>query len=135
LCYLVGGFVPKVIINVFYYFLIVIFNFFYTTIFWDPAKIAEQLRKSSVSITGTTPGKPTEEFLSRKVEAVSLAGGVFLCGILILYDSFKFIRQTTLLNQLNISSLMIVIGVTYELQKTIRAMYKNVIVIEKETII
>jgi hypothetical protein len=30
---------------------------------------------------------------------------------------------------------MIVIGVTYELQKTIRAMYKNVIVIEKETII
>jgi preprotein translocase subunit SecY len=135
LSYLVGGFVPKVIINVFYYFLIVIFNFFYTTIFWDPAKIAEQLRKSSVSITGTTPGKPTEEFLSRKVEAVSLAGGVFLCGILILYDSFKFIRQTTLLNQLNISSLMIVIGVTYELQKTIRAMYKNVIVIEKETII
>jgi preprotein translocase subunit SecY len=125
LSYLVGGFVPKVIINVFYYFLIVIFNFFYTTIFWDPAKIAEQLRKSSVSITGTTPGKPTEEFLSRKVESVSLAGGVFLCGILILYDSFKFIRQTTLLNQLNISSLMIVIGVTYELQKTIRALYKN----------
>jgi hypothetical protein len=103
----------------------------------DPA-VAEKA-PSSISLAPSTPppqaklspGKPTEEFLSRKVEAVSLAGGVFLCGILILYDSFKFIRQTTLLNQLNISSLMIVIGVTYELQKTIRAMYKNVIFIEK----
>jgi hypothetical protein len=30
-----------------------------------------------------------------------------------------------LLNQINISSLIIVVGVAYEIQKTIRSLYKN----------
>ena len=30
--------------------LIIAFNYFYTSVFWDPEKISEQLRKASVSI-------------------------------------------------------------------------------------
>ena len=49
-----------------------------------------------------------------------------LCGILILYDFVKQITNSTLLNQLNISSLMIAIGVAFEIQKSLQALYKNV---------
>jgi preprotein translocase subunit SecY len=40
----------KIINDIIYYLLIIGFNYFYTTIFWDPEKISEQLRKASVSI-------------------------------------------------------------------------------------
>ena len=33
----------------------------------------------------------------------------------------------SLLNQINISSLIILVGVAYEVQKTIRALYKNTV--------
>ena len=36
--------------NFIYYLLIIGFNYFYTIVFWDPDKISEQLRKSSVAI-------------------------------------------------------------------------------------
>lgn len=132
LSYLLGENFPKIVINIFYYLLIVIFNYFYTTVFWDPEKISEQLRKSSVAIEDVTPGTPTAEFLNEKVKATSIAGGIGLCIVLIIYDIFKQITQSTLLNQLNISSLMIVIGVTYELQKTIRALYKNILFLKEQ---
>jgi preprotein translocase subunit SecY len=32
---------------------------FYTIVFWDPEKIAEQLRKASVSVVNVTPGRET----------------------------------------------------------------------------
>ena len=52
---------------------------------------------------------------------------IFLCFILILYDLFKQIISGPLLTQINISSLIILVGVAYEVQKTIRSLYKNVI--------
>ena len=36
-----------------------------------------------------------------------------------MYDSFKGILNSTLLNQLNISSLIILVGVAFEIQKTL----------------
>lgn len=112
----------------FYYALVICFNYFYTLVFWDPEKISEQLRKASVSIVNVTPGKETISYLGNVVKSSSLLGGIFLCFILFLYE---FIRQTTqsaLLNQLNISSAIILVGVAYELQKTIQSLYKNIIV-------
>jgi preprotein translocase subunit SecY len=53
-------------------------------------------------------------------------GGVFLCIILYSYDLIKQLLNSPFLNQLNISSLIILVGVIYELQKTIKALYKTV---------
>jgi preprotein translocase subunit SecY len=112
--------------NVIYYLLIVGFNYFYTIIFWDPEKISEQLRKASVSVVNVTPGRETISYLENVVRSSSLLGGISLCIILFLYDFFKQIINGYLLNQINISSLIILVGVAYEVQKTIRALYKNV---------
>jgi preprotein translocase subunit SecY len=113
--------------NIFYYLLIIGFNYFYTIIFWDPEKISEQLRKASVSVVNVTPGRETISYLENVVRSTSLLGGISLCVILFLYDFFKQIINGYLLNQINISSLIILVGVAYEVQKTIRALYKNVL--------
>jgi preprotein translocase subunit SecY len=117
----------KLIINVIYYFLIVGFNYFYTIVFWDPEKISEQLRKASVSLVNVTPGKETISYLENVVKSSSILGGIFLCVILLLYDCFKQFTNSNLLNQLNISSLIILIGVAFEIQKTLKASYKNIL--------
>jgi preprotein translocase subunit SecY len=117
----------KIIETIFYYLCIIVFNYFYTIVFWDPEKISEQLRKASVSLVDVTPGQDTVVYLNRVVRTSSLSGGVFLCYILLTYDIVKQTLNTIALNQLNISSLIILIGVTFEIQKTIKALYKNVL--------
>ena len=111
--------------NGIYYFLIITFNYFYTIIFWDPEKISEQLRKTSVSLVNIRPGKETLAYLEKLVFLTSLLGGIFLCGLLISYDFIKDFIHGSILSQINISSLIIFVGISYELQKTIRALYKN----------
>ena len=120
---LVGPF--KLLNSLLYYLLIIGFNYFYTIVFWDPEKISEQLRKASVSVVNITPGKETVSYLENVVRATSIIGGIFLCGILVSYEIVKQLIKGNLLNQINISSLIIVVGVAYELQKTVRALYKN----------
>ena len=117
----------KLLNNIFYYFLIVGFNYFYTVVFWDPEKISEQLRKASVSVVNITPGRETISYLENVVRSTSIIGGLSLCVILFLYDFFKQIFNGYLLNQINISSLIILVGVAYEIQKTIRSLYKNIL--------
>ena len=115
----------KFVNDIIYYLLIIGFNYFYTTIFWDPEKISEQLRKASVSIVNITPGKETVSYLENVVKSTSILGGIFLCSILIAYDVCKSIINGVLLNQLNISSLIILVGVSFEIQKNIKSLYKN----------
>ncbi len=117
----------KFLVNGFYYLAIILFNYFYTTVFWDPEKISEQLRKSSVSIVNITPGRQTVTYLENVVRTSSILGGIFLCLILYLYDFLKQILNSYFLNQISISSLIILVGVIYELQKTIRGMYKTIL--------
>jgi preprotein translocase subunit SecY len=117
----------KILNTIIYYLLIIGFNYFYTIVFWDPEKISEQLRKASVSIVNITPGRETISYLENVVRSTSIIGGIFLCGILVSYDIVKQLINGSLLNQINISSLIIVVGVAYEIQKTIRALYKNML--------
>ena len=113
--------------NFIYYLLIIGFNYFYTIIFWDPEKISEQLRKASVSVLNVTPGKDTISYLENVVRSTSILGGIFLCFILFSFDFIKKFIDGPLLNQINISSLIILVGVAYEIQKTVRSLYKNVL--------
>jgi preprotein translocase subunit SecY len=125
--YLTQNFVQenKIIGTLLYYLLIIGFNYFYTIVFWDPEKISEQLRKASVSVVNITPGKETVSYLENVVKLSSISGGILLCTILFFYDFLKQFINGYLLNQLNISSLIIVVGVAYEIQKTTRSLFKN----------
>ena len=117
----------KIVINILYYLAVILFNYFYTNVFWDPEKISEQLRKSSVSIVNVTPGRQTVAYLENVVRSSSVVGGLFLCFILYSYDLLKTLLNSSFLNQINISSVIILVGVIFEIQKTIRGMYKTIV--------
>ena len=70
-------------------------------------------------------GDKHQKFVCKK--SVPLIGGIFLCFILLLYESIKQLINGPLLNQINISSLIILVGVAYEIQRTIRSLYKNIL--------
>lgn len=112
----------KFISNIIYYCLIIIATYFSTSAFWDPQKIAENLRKSSVSIVDVTPGKETVLCLESAVRSSSILGGILLCFILIFSEIVKKLINGPLLNQLNISSLIIFVGVCFDLQKSLRSL-------------
>ena len=103
--------IPEEISQPLYYALIVVFNYFYTTIFWDPEKISEELRKSSVAIEGVESGEKTKKYLENQVKATSLVGGLSLVAILIAYEFIKNQSKSPFLGQINISSLIIAIGI------------------------
>jgi preprotein translocase subunit SecY len=117
--------IPEEISQPLYYALIVVFNYFYTTIFWDPEKISEELRKSSVAIEGVESGEKTKKYLENQVKATSLVGGLSLVAILIAYEFIKNQSKSPFLGQINISSLIIAIGISSEVAKTVQAVYKN----------
>ena len=77
----------KVVNNLIYYVLIIGFNYFYTIVFWDPEKIAEQLRKASVSVVNVTPGRETVSYLENVVRSTSMIG-VYLYVLYCFYMIF-----------------------------------------------
>jgi len=107
--------------NTIYYILIVASNFFYTSVFWDAEKVSEQLRKSSVSIVNKTPGKETTNYLSKVVRRTAIRGGILLSSILLGYDIVKNLTNSSVLAQLNISSLIVTIGILNEISKNLQS--------------
>lgn len=92
--------------------LIVMFNFFYVTIQYNPIEMANQLRQNNGSIPGIRPGKPTQEYISRVLSKITVIGAVFLAVIAI---SPMIISMFTGVNlQLGGTSLIIVVGVAID---------------------
>lgn len=100
--------------------LVVLFTYFYTAIVFEPHAVSENLQKHGGFIPGIRPGKPTEEFLSKVVNRITLAGSLFLGVIAVL----PFIAQSAS----NIStiavggaSVLIVVGVVLDIMRQISA--------------
>jgi len=61
-----------------YFILVVMFTFFYTSIIFEPKKVADNLQKSGAFVPGVRPGVETEEHIGKIVNRVTLPGAVFL---------------------------------------------------------
>jgi len=70
--------------NVVYFVLVVGFTYFYTSIVFNPEKIAENLQKNGGFIPGTRPGAQTIKYLNYVLNRITAAGAVFLGMIAIL---------------------------------------------------
>ncbi|MDO4952305.1 MAG: preprotein translocase subunit SecY [Synergistaceae bacterium] len=66
---------------VLYVILIVFFGFFYTAVVFKPDEIAENMKKNGGFILGIRPGKPTEEYIEKVMERITLAGSAALALI------------------------------------------------------
>jgi preprotein translocase subunit SecY len=97
---------------------IVVFTFFYVQVSFDPYQQADTIRKQGGYIPGIRPGPPTETYLSRILNRITLPGSLFLAGVALV--------PSVLLSAWHITSipffgttLLISVGVALETNKQI----------------
>lgn len=64
-----------------YFILVVVFTYFYTSVTFEPHRVAENLQKSGAFVPGVRPGRETEEYIGKVVTRITLPGALFL-GVL-----------------------------------------------------
>jgi len=105
-----------------YYVLVIIFTYFYVSVTFKPADLAESIQKRGGFIPGTRPGAATAAMLSKISNRLNLWGGLFLGFIAIvplLFTMFTALGRQSLI--ISGSSLIIVVGVVMELIRQINA--------------
>ncbi|HEX5587254.1 MAG TPA: preprotein translocase subunit SecY, partial [Acidimicrobiia bacterium] len=102
----------------FYTVLIIFFAYFYTAIAFNPQQQADIIRKQGGFIPGIRPGPPTERYLAKVLNRITLPGSLFLAAIAItpllvfnLWDIRQFPFGGT--------ALLITVGVALETMKQI----------------
>lgn len=109
----------ETIYSIFYFLLIILFTYFYTSIVFKADKISENLNKQGAYIPGIRPGKETEGYLNNVSGKLVIAGAVFLAIVAILPNFMgKLFSITSVMSG---SSLLIVVGVVIETVKQLEA--------------
>jgi preprotein translocase subunit SecY len=105
----------------FYFLLVVFFTYFYTAFQFRPDQTADFLRKNGGFIPGIRPGRPTEEFLARITNRITLGGALFLASVAVLplLVGIAFPGGQNL--QLGGTSVLIVVSVVVETMKQLEA--------------
>jgi len=104
-----------------YFVLVVFFTYFYTAFQFRPDQTADFLRKNGGFIPGIRPGRPTEEFLSRVTNRITLGGAAFLGGLAVLPLIVAQLIPGTQGLQLGGTSILIVVSVVVETMKQLEA--------------
>ncbi len=106
--------------------LIIGFAYFYNAIAFDPARRADELRKSGGFITGVRPGPQTERYLSKVLNRITLPGSLFLAAIALIPSALLFQLLGSGGNNVGLLgfsgiSILIGVGVSLELMKQINS--------------
>ena len=101
-----------------YALMIVFFAYFYTAIAFNPAQQADIIRKQGGFIPGIRPGPPTERYLAKVLNRITLPGSLFLMTIaLVPFLVLKLWHITQF--PFGGTSLLITVGVALETMKQI----------------
>lgn len=105
-----------------YFVLVVAFSFFYSTVTFNPTRIAEDLQKYGGFIPGIRPGKSTSNYLQQILVRITLIGGLFLGVIAVLPYALQAVFPDIGSLALGGTSLLIVIAVILETAKQVESM-------------
>lgn len=99
--------------NAMYVALIVFFTFFYTAVAFNPADVADNLKKHGGYIPGIRPGKATSDFIDRILSRVTCGGAIYLSIICVLptFLIAQFGIPASLAFTFGGTSLLILVGV------------------------
>ncbi len=100
--------------------LTVAFTYFYTSIVFQPEKIAENLQKQGAFVPGIRPGRATAEYLNEVISRITLGGALFLGVIAVTPFIAQYFTKTQVL-ALGGTSLLIVISVVIESVKQVES--------------
>ncbi len=116
-----------------YFFMVVIFTFFYTTVLFDQQNYGENLKRVGAQIPGVNRGAPTQKYLKRVQSLITLPGALFLGLVAILpylvglaLQGFGIASTSSSSSLLLVSSsgLLIVVGVVRDTFMNIEAELK-----------
>ena len=103
-----------------YLLLIVGFTFFYTYATFNPAEIANNIKKNGGFIPGIRAGKPTSDYLGSVLSKLLWFGGIFLALIAILPMLVRFVPGVDL--AFGGTSILIVVGVALEMVQQLESL-------------
>lgn len=106
--------------NLFYFILVFVFTYLYTTVRFNPEEIAKDLRSAGSFIPGIRPGPPTVSYLQRLLNRITPVGAVFL-GLIAILPSL--VSKMTSINNFTVggTSLLIIVSVVLELTRTLES--------------
>src|SRR6202165_5155798 len=102
----------------FYTILIIFFAYFYTAIAFNPAQQADIIRKQGGFIPGIRPGPPTEKYLAKVLNRITLPGAIFLM-IIAMLPMIVFALWNISQFPFGGTALLITVGVALETMKQI----------------
>lgn len=95
--------------------LIIFFNYFYTTVTFNPVEIAQNMKQNGGFIPGIRPGRATVEYLTKVMSRISFVGAIFLAVVATLPT---IVGQLTGMNiHFGGTSLLIAVGVAIDTMK------------------
>ena len=98
---------------------IIFFTYFYTAIIFNPADVADNLKKYGGFIPGIRPGAKTAEFIEKVLDRITFIGAIYLAlisifpEVLIIWGNVPFFFGGT--------ALLIVVGVALDTAQQIEA--------------
>ncbi|MBI3600195.1 MAG: preprotein translocase subunit SecY [Nitrospinae bacterium] len=101
-----------IIYTLLYVAMIFFFCYFYTAIIFNPADVADNMKKHGGFIPGIRPGKPTSEFIDKTLSRVTFGGAAYLSLICVLPD--YLIKYFNIPFYFGGTGLLIVVGVAMD---------------------
>ena len=102
-----------------YFIFIILFNYFYVSIQYNPIEIANNLKKNNGAIPGYRTGKPTSDYIMKVLGKIILIGALFLGVIAVFPIALQGITQMNI--ALGGTTVLIVVGVALETVKTLES--------------
>jgi preprotein translocase subunit SecY len=106
--------------GIFYFILVILFNYFYVAIIFNPEKISENLQKQGGFVPGIRPGNETKSYLKQVLNRINLSGGLFLGIIAILPFIVQAITKVSTL-VIGGTGVLILVSVTLDTMRQIKS--------------
>lgn len=103
-----------------YFILVVMFTYFYTSITFEPKRVADNLQKSGAFVPGVRPGRETESYIGSVVTRITLPGAVFLGLVAVIPFIIQGLTGITAI-LIGGTALLIVVNVVLDLIRKIDA--------------
>lgn len=104
--------------GIFYFLLVFIFTYFYTSITFNPQEVAKNLQRSGGFVPGIRPGESTEKFFGTVVNRVTFWGAAFLGLVAVLPITVQALTGVAVLT-ISGTAILIVVAVALETMRQV----------------
>ena len=103
-----------------YFFMIIGFSYFYSSIQFNPIEIANNLKKQGGFVPGFRPGKPTVDFIKKVLNKITMFGAIYLAIVAICPILASKVLGNSAIG-IGGTSVIIVVGVALETVKALES--------------